>query len=120
MNEVKYLETHEWYIEKDGIVTVGISEYAQGELGDIVFVTLPEINTKFTKGSAVIELEATKTIAEVYAPFDCEVIEINEALHSEPELINSDPLGAGWMFKASTDNYSDNGMTESEYLDFIS
>jgi len=119
MTEVKYLETHEWFIENDGIITVGISTYAQGELGDIVFVTLPELNTIFEKGSSVVELEATKTIAEVYAPFDCKIIEVNETLHTEPELINSDPLNDGWIFKASTDNYSDTGMSEVEYLEFI-
>ena len=66
MSEVKYLESHEWFIEDNGVITVGISDYAQGELGDIVFVTMPEKNSVFQKGAQVVELEATKTIAEVY------------------------------------------------------
>ena len=78
MNEIKYLETHEWYIMVGESITVGISAYAQGELGDIVFVTMPAVGDTFQKGSPVVELEATKTIAEVYAPFDCEITEINE------------------------------------------
>jgi len=118
MSEIKYLKSHEWYIENDGVITIGISEYAQGELGDIVFVTMPEVNSVFTQGSPVVELEATKTIAEVYAPFDCTVVEVNESLDTEPELINSDPLGSGWIYKATTDNYSDVGMSESEYKEF--
>ena len=117
---MKYLETHEWFKEDDGIITVGISEYAQGELGDIVFVTMPALNEEFQKGSSVVELEATKTIAEVYAPFDCTVIEVNDSLITEPELINNDPLNSGWIYKASVKEYSDIGMSEKEYFDFIS
>ena len=125
---MKYLETHEWFKEDDGIITVGISEYAQGELGDIVFiefpslnvfVTMPVLNEEFQKGSSVVELEATKTIAEVYAPFDCTVIEVNDSLNTEPELINNDPLNSGWIYKASVKEYSDIGMSEKEYFDFI-
>ena len=119
MSEVKYLESHEWFIEDNGVITVGISDYAQGELGDIVFVTMPEKNSVFQKGAQVVELEATKTIAEVYAPFDCKILEVNELLDNEPELINSDPLGTGWIFKASSDNYSNVGMSASEYSEFI-
>ena len=120
MTELRYLETHEWFTENDGVFTVGISEYAQGELGDIVFVTMPEVNAEFDKGSPIVELEATKTIAEIYAPFDCKILEINDLLDTEPELINSDPLGAGWVFKASSGNYTETGMSESEYLNLIS
>ena len=68
MSETKYLETHEWYIVDGDNVTVGISDYAQGELGDIVFVTLPEVGQEFNKGDAIVEVEATKTVAEAYAP----------------------------------------------------
>ena len=97
MSEIKYLETHEWYVIDEESITVGISDYAQGELGDIVFVTMPNIGESFQKGSPVVELEATKTIAEVYAPFDCKIIEINKKLDTEPELINSSPLSEGWI-----------------------
>ena len=119
MNEIKYLETHEWYIKDGESITVGISAYAQGELGDIVFVTMPAVGDSFQKGSPVVELEATKTIAEVYAPFDCEITEINEKLDTEPELINSSPLSEGWIYKATVNDSDDVGMSESVYNDFI-
>ena len=71
MSETKYLETHEWYIVDGETFTSGISDYAQGELGDIVFVTLPEVGQEFNKGDAIVEVEATKTVAEAYAPMNC-------------------------------------------------
>ena len=120
MSDIRYLETHEWFIETDGVIKVGISNYAQGELGDIVFVTMPDLNVEYSEGSAVVELEATKTIAEVYAPFDCKITEINLALDAQPELINSDPLVDGWLFKASTNEFVKKGMDENEYTEFIS
>ena len=78
MSETKYLETHEWYIVNDGTFTVGISDFAQGELGDIVFVTLPEVGQEFNKGDAIVEVEATKTVAEAYAPMNLSLIHISE------------------------------------------
>ena len=119
MSELRYLKTHEWFKEKNGLVTVGISIYAQGELGDIVFVILPDVDKEFTEGEPVAELEATKTVAEVYAPFDCKITEVNPSLDAHPELINSDPLGEGWLLKATIKNYYEKGMTEVEYLKFI-
>ena len=76
MSETKYLETHEWYIVDGDNVTVGISDYAQGELGDIVYVTLPEVGQEFNKGDAIVEVEATKTVAEAYAPMNLSLIHI--------------------------------------------
>ena len=84
MTEKKYLETHEWYSLTDNTITIGISDYAQGELGDIVFVTMPEVGQEFSKGDSMVEVEATKTVAEAYAPMDCVVVEINSTLDSEP------------------------------------
>ena len=80
MTEKKYLETHEWYSLSDNEITIGISDYAQGELGDIVFVTLPEVGDEFSKGDSMVEVEATKTVAEAYAPMDCVITEINTCL----------------------------------------
>ena len=76
MSETKYLETHEWYKVDDDSFTVGISDFAQGELGDIVFVTLPEVGQEFSKGDPIVEVEATKTVAEAYAPMDLSLIHI--------------------------------------------
>ena len=120
MSDIKYMETHEWFIETDGVIKVGISNYAQGELGDIVYITMPDVDVEYTEGTTVVELEATKTIAEVYAPFDCKVIEINLSLDNHPELINSDPLVEGWLFKATIEEPVKKGMNENEYFEYIS
>ena len=119
MTEKKYLETHKWYSLSDNEITIGISDYAQGELGDIVFVTLPEVGDEFSKGDSMVEVEATKTVAEAYAPMDCVITEINTMLDSEPEIINNDPCGQGWMVKAEVKNLDDSGMLYQEYESFI-
>ena len=120
MSEKKYLETHEWYSLEENILTVGISDFAQGELGDIVFVTLPEVGEVFNKGDSIVEVEATKTVAEAYAPMNIVITEVNSQLETEPELINSDPVGDGWMVKAEVKEVDDSGMTYQEYEAFIS
>ena len=120
MSETKYLETHEWYIVDGEKYTVGISDYAQVELGDIVFVTLPEVGQEFSKGDAIVEVEATKTVAEAYAPMNCVITEVNTNLETEPELINNDPVGDGWMVKAEIKEMDDSGMTYQQYESFIS
>ena len=120
MSDTKYLETHEWYIVTENNFTVGISDFAQGELGDIVFVTLPEVGQEFSKGDAIVEVEATKTVAEAYAPMDCVITEVNSNLETEPELINNDPVGDGWMVKAEIKEMDDSGMSYQEYESFIS
>jgi glycine cleavage system H protein len=120
MSEKKYLETHEWYLLEENIITVGISDFAQGELGDIVFVTLPEVGEKFNKGDSIVEVEATKTVAEAYAPMNIVITEVNSQLETEPELINEDPVGDGWMVKAEVKEVDDSGMTYQEYEAFIS
>ena len=120
MADTKYLETHECYIFSENTFTVGISDFAQGELGDIVFVTLPEVGQEFSKGDAIVEVEATKTVAEAYAPMDCVITEVNSNLETEPELINNDPVGDGWMVKAEIKEMDDSGMSYQEYESFIS
>ena len=120
MSDTKYLETHEWYIVSENTFTVGISDFAQGELGDIVFVTLPEVGQEFSKGESIVEVEATKTVAEAYAPMDCVITEVNSNLETEPELINNDPVGDGWMVKAEIKEMNDSGMSYQEYESFIS
>ena len=120
MSDKKYLETHEWYSISENIITIGISDFAQSELGDIVFLTFPNICDEFTKGSPVVEIEATKTVAEVYAPMDITITEVNNKLDSEPELINGDPCGEGWIVKGSIKDIDDIGMSYQEYESFIS
>ena len=100
--DLKYTSEHEWLREPgqaEGSVRVGITDYAQDALGDIVFVQLPEVGEKVTSGAVVGELESTKSVSEVYAPVGGEVVARNEALDATPELVNTDPYGEGWMYE---------------------
>lgn len=95
--DLRYTSQHEWIAPGDGPVKVGITDFAQGELGDIVFVELPEPGHALTPGEPFAEVESTKSVSEIYAPITGTVVARNEALTTEPELINSDPYGAGWL-----------------------
>lgn len=99
-NELSYTKTHEWIgNDGDGTVTIGITEYAQGSLGDLVFVELPEVGEKFGVGDAVAVVESVKAASDIYAPVEGEIVEINEELADAPERVNEDPFGQGWLFK---------------------
>ena len=103
--ELKYLDSHEWArVESDGTVTIGISDHAQGALGDLVFVEVPEVGKSLTKGGAAAVVESVKAASDVYSPVSGEVVAANDALGSSPELVNSDPYGAGWLFKIKPSN----------------
>ncbi len=100
-----YTKDHEWVqIHDDGTATIGITDFAQGELGDIVFVELNDVGDVCEKEDTFGTVEAVKTVSDLYAPLDGEIIEINEALENEPELVNDDPYGQGWMIKISISN----------------
>lgn len=101
--ELGYTADHEWVRVSEGIARVGITDYAQDALGDVVFVTLPEPGLSVGAGDTCGEVESTKSVSDVYAPVDGEVVARNEALGTEPELINSDPYGEGWMFEVRLD-----------------
>ncbi|KQT94702.1 hypothetical protein ASG49_07715 [Marmoricola sp. Leaf446] len=106
-DDLKYTSEHEWLREpgqSEGSVRVGITEYAQDALGDIVFVQLPEVGETVTAGAVVGELESTKSVSEVYAPLGGEVVARNEALDATPELVNTDPYGEGWLFEIRADD----------------
>ena len=94
-----YTKEHEWVEAKDGIATVGITDYAQSELGDVVFVELPQPGAKLSKGKSLGTVESVKAVSEIYAPASGEVIEANGELQNKPETINSDPHGAAWLVK---------------------
>ena len=118
--ELKYTKDHEW-IKIDGSTgTVGITEYAQGELGDVVFVELPEVGKSLDAKEVAGVVESVKAAADVYMPVSGEVIEVNEALRADPSLANSDPLGAGWFFKVRLSNAGelDALMDETRYASF--
>jgi glycine cleavage system H protein len=99
--ELRYSEEHEYVKLSDepDIVTVGITDYAQGELGDIVYVELPSAGTQFSKMDVFGTIEAVKAVSELYAPATGEIVEVNSALEDDPSVINNDPYGAGWMVK---------------------
>jgi glycine cleavage system H protein len=96
-SELRYSTDHEW-IRRDGtIVTIGITEYAQDSLGDVVFVEIPEQGTAVTAGESFTEVESTKSVSDIYAPVSGSVVAVNDALDAQPELLNSDPYGEGWI-----------------------
>jgi glycine cleavage system H protein len=100
--DLKYTSEHEWVRspgEADGSVRVGITDYAQDALGDIVYVSLPDVGVDLEEGAAVGELESTKSVSDVYAPLAGSVVARNDALDATPELVNSDPYGEGWLFE---------------------
>ncbi len=104
---LKYTKDHEW-MRVDGTTgTIGITEYAQGELGDVVFVELPKVGAKLEKGKAFGTIEAVKAVSDLYAPVSGEVVEINAAIAAAPESVNKDPYGAGWMVKIRLSNAAD-------------
>lgn len=116
--DVKFLSSHEWArLEENGMVTVGISHYAQDLLGDIVFVELPEISSKVNQEDEIAVVESVKAASEVYSPLGGQVSEVNELLQGSPEIINSSPYDEGWFFKLKpTDiNEFDNLLSPLEY-----
>ena len=98
-SELKYTKDHEWIKIEDNIATVGITEFAQGELGDIVYVDVDTLDDTVKEGEIFGSVEAVKTVSDLFMPLTGEVSEFNEALEDEPELVNSDPYGKGWMIK---------------------
>ena len=97
--ELKYTKSHEWVRVDNDMVTIGITDHAQGELTDIVYVELPEVGRKLAKGEQCAVVESVKTASDIYAPLEGEVLEINTALESAPELVNEDSYERGWFFR---------------------
>lgn len=107
-SDLKYASTHEWVRnEGDGIITVGISEHAQGLLGDMVFVDLPDVGDEFSAGDDCAVAESVKAASDIYAPVAGEIVEVNEELEDSPENVNNDPYGDGWMFKMKVEDLSE-------------
>tara|TARA_B100000475_G_scaffold10888_2_gene8500 strand:+ start:240 stop:614 length:375 start_codon:yes stop_codon:yes gene_type:complete len=106
LKELKYTNDHEWVKVEDGIAYVGITDFAQGELGDIVYVEVETLNDNIQMGEVFGTVEAVKTVSDLFMPISGEIIEINEKLESEPELVNNDPYGDGWMVKIKCDDIS--------------
>ena len=114
--DLKYTKSHEWVNNNDnGTITVGITDHAQELLGDLVFVELPEVGKELEAEEACAVVESVKAASDIYAPLAGEVVEVNEALEDQPELINSDPYGDGWLFKLKiTDTNSLDGLLSAD------
>ncbi len=119
---MKYTEEHEWLKLEGETVIVGITEHAADQLGDLVFVELPELGKEISKDEEVVVIESVKAASDILAPLDGTVVEINQAIVEDPSLVNSDPLGQGWFFKMEARDVGDmdSMMTEEEYSHFIS
>ncbi len=116
---LRYTENHEWIAVEDGKVKVGITDYAQDALGDVVFVDLPDVGAAVEAGEPFAEIESTKSVADVYSPINGTVLEANEALVDGPEIVNSDPYGAAWFVVIEGDPAAvDSLMDASAYADF--
>jgi glycine cleavage system H protein len=118
---LKYAEEHEWVKKEGDTVKIGITDYAQDQLGDIVFVELPEIDTEFDKGEEFGTLESTKAVSELYMPIGGKIVAINEALEDESELVNKDTYGDGWMIEVAPSDPAevDAMMDKDAYLELL-
>lgn len=115
----RYTKDHEWAREEGGRIIVGITEYAQDQLGDIVFVSLPEPGTEVTANQPLGEVESTKSVSDVYSPVTGKVAERNAEVSQKPELINEDPYGNGWLVSIEASGGTDSLMTAQDYRSFL-
>ncbi len=121
MSDRRYNESHEWALLEGDTVTIGISDHAQEQLGDVVYVELPEEGAKLDEGAEAATVESVKAASEIYTPVAGEVVEINGALNDDPSLVNSDPLGSGWFFRIKAADTAALGkmMDENAYKKYV-
>jgi glycine cleavage system H protein len=121
MSAMKFTNDHEWVLLEGGIATVGITNYAQEQLGDVIYVELPEISQTFAVGDNVAVVESVKAVGEIYMPIAGSIEAVNGRLEEEPELVNEDALGAGWLFKVSLGEPASTAdlMNEAAYIDYV-
>ena len=119
--DLKYSKEHEWVLVEGNVATVGITDYAQEQLGDIVFVELPAVADKVSKDDAFCVVESVKAVSDVYAPVSSQVLEINDDLPDSPEMLNEDPYGDGWMVKVEMNDLDDlkDLMNAAEYEEYV-
>ena len=114
-NDIKYTKEHEWVSLDGETATIGITDYAQSQLGDIVFVEFPDINFEINQNETFGVIEAVKTVADLFAPVSGEIIEVNSSLEDSPNFINSDPYGSGWIIKIKINDSNEyNGLMSSD------
>jgi glycine cleavage system H protein len=114
-DNLKYTKDHEWVSLQGNIGTIGVTDYAQGELGDVVFVDIDPNKKNIIAGESIGTIEAVKTVSDIFAPCSGKIVEVNSGLQSTPEVVNTDPYGAGWMVKIEVSNPSDlNSLLDSK------
>ena len=111
---LKYTKDHEWILIKGDIATIGITDFAQGELGDIVYVEIEKVGESFSKEEVFGTVEAVKTVSDLFMPLTGEIIDINQTLNEKPELVNEDPYGRGWMIKVKLNSPETTSLLNSE------
>ncbi len=119
--DLKYSKEHEWVLVEDNVATVGITDFAQDQLGDIVFVELPGVGDKVSKEDAFGVVESVKAVSDIYAPVSGKVLEVNDDLPENPEMVNEDPYGDGWMIKIEMNDPEElqDLMTAAEYEEYV-
>ncbi len=118
---LRYSKDHEWISVADGVATIGVTDYAQQSLGDVVYIDMPRVGDKFGTHEAFGSVESVKAVSEIFTPVAGEIVEVNEGLNDTPESVNSDPYGGGWMIKIKLDNpgEADALLSGDEYEEFI-
>ena len=106
-NNLKYTKEHEWVLVEGSVGTIGVTDYAQGELGDVVYVDIDPALSEIKKGESIGTIEAVKTVSDIFAPYSGKVIELNNEVKDNPEIVNTDPYGKGWMIKVEISNTAD-------------
>jgi glycine cleavage system H protein len=121
LKNFKFSKDHEWVKAEDDIAVVGISDYAQKELGDVVYVELPSVGDTLDNGDQCANIESVKAVSDIYAPVSGEIVEVNVALEDQPEIVNKDPYGEGWIFKLKMDDSGelDELMNADEYEEYL-
>ena len=121
MSEIQFTKEHEWILLKDNIALVGITDFAQKQLGDIVSVELPSVGNEYKQNDAMVIIDSVKASSDIYCPLDGEIVAVNEELLQSPELINKSPFESGWIVKLKPSDMSqlENLMTEEEYKKFV-
>lgn len=118
-DDLRYSKDHEWIRAEGNRLRVGITDYAQDALGDVVFVQVPEVGGQVSAGDSISEVESTKSVSDIYAPVAGTVVEVNEALDANPELLNSDPYGDGWIFVIESDDAGESLLDANAYRALI-
>lgn len=119
MSERRYTQTHEWVLIDGGVATIGITDFAQAQLGDVVFLELPRVGQRLSAGDAFGVIESVKAASDLYAPVAGTVLEVNSTLADQPELVNSDPLGGGWLIKLQADGEPEGLLEGPAYEAFV-